>query len=210
MEDLKTKAGLQRIPVDYFTISSTEVAKYFTDTILGVSSGVKFEFTRWTGISSENNYVRMRVVMQPNIVIKSDKPTYQGERILREFASSVDVRSDLNETLKPYKYPEINSSDIANLQRLMIQGLSSERLAEINRWKDLVYIPETNLFGIYLRPERIIGDMISDPDSDEERTWSIEAVRGTTSETIRWIVAVDRGCKSVIGSDMNFNAFFRT
>jgi len=210
MEDLKTKCGMTRDPEDRFTFSSSAVDKYLTDTILGVNSGVTCEFTRWTGMSANENYVRMRVILDPKVVVKVDKPVYQGERILNEYASSTNVRADIIEALKPYMYPEINNQDITNLQRLLIQGLSQERLNEIARFRTLTYIQECNLFGIYLRPERIIADMISDPDSDTPRDWHIESVSGTTSDTISWKIVVDRGMKNVISGNVKFDHFFRT
>ena len=55
------------------------------------------------------------------------------------------------------------------------------------------YSQQANLFRLYLRPERIIYDMLSDPATDKvDGTMSILAVAGTSSDTIRWEVAVER------------------
>lgn len=209
MNEFKTKAGVQPLPIVPLAISSTEVEKYFMESILGVTKGVKCDFTIWTGVSAEDHYVRMRVLMDPSVVLKNEKPEYYGDKILAEHSSLAQVRKDVVEALEPYMFPEFNGADVANMQRLLVMGLTGQRIEEIKRYRTLTYISEAGLFGIYLRPEKIIADMLTDPDGIEtDRNIECKAF-GTTSETIGWKVVVDRGCKTLISKDVSFDNFFR-
>lgn len=209
MEELITKAGIERDPIDVFTISTTAVQKYLMESILGVNKGVACDFRRFTGISADYNYVSMRVIFEPSVLVKKEDPKYAGEKILAEYSSDSYIRSDVIESLKPFMYPDINMNDTANLQRLYTIGLGGDHIAEIQRYGKLTYIADANVYGVLLRPEKIIDDMISDPSSAEKRSWYIENVQGTTSDTITWKCIIDRGFKKVMNSGLNFDTFFK-
>jgi hypothetical protein len=106
-------------------------------------------------------------------------------------------------------FPDINMNDTANLQRLFAIGLGGEHIAEIQRYGKLTYIPDANVYGVLLRPEKIIDDMLSDPTSTDKRSWYVRRVDGLTSDTITWECIVDRGFKKVMPSGLNFDTFFK-
>lgn len=210
MEELITKSGIERDPEDKFTISTTAVQKYLMESILGVTKGVGCDFRRFTGISPDHSYVSMRVILEPSILVKKENPKYAGEKILAEYSSDSYIRSDVIESLKPFMYPDINMNDTANLQRLFAIGLGGEHIAEIQRYGKLTYIQDANVYGVLLRPERIIDDMLSDPTSTEKRSWGVQKVEGTTSDTITWTCIVDRGgFKKAMPTGLNFDTFFK-
>ena len=210
MEVKVNKAGIQPIPTDNYTITGSEVVKYLQDQL---GFGVAFDFTRWTGVVPDLSYVRMRVVFNPkDIVVPSDAKDYV-DRKLEEYAAGTKFDADTIEILKPFMYPEkINEirNNPEDMQRLYKLGVLEDRFDEIVRNAKLNYCREANVFRLYLRPERIIEDMLRNPTTNKiDGTMSILGVRGTSSETIRWDVAVTRKPSAFIGnSELSVEAIF--
>ena len=204
------KAGIQPVPTDHFIITGSDVIKYLQDQ-LGCS--VAYDFTRWTGSVPALSYVRMRVVFQPkDIVIDSVSKDYV-DRTLETYAAGTTFDGDKIEVLKPFMYPENmpelrNNVEIRN--RCYMLGLTDERWDEIMRNSKLNYAREANVFRLYLRAERIIEDMLRDPGTDKiAGNMSIISVQGTTSETIRWDVAITRDASTFVGSsELSLDAIF--
>lgn len=204
------KANIQPIPTDRYNISSSDVIKYLQDQL---GFNVAFDFTRWTGVTVDNSYVRMRVVFNPDDIVAKNTSTDYVDRVLADNAAGIQFKDTVINTLKPFMYPE-TVSDIRNhpedLQRLFSLGVYNERLTEIIQFSKLNYCREGNVFRLYLRPERIIADMLRDPATNEiDGDMTILSVHGTTSETIRWEVAVTKNKNSFVGStDLSFDAIF--
>lgn len=211
MEELKTLGNVSADKWLPFTFTSSQVTQHLRDQILGVKGGVSADYTRWTGISENESYVRMRVMLDPRVICRSTKPETDGERIIQEVFGDPSIREDADEALKPFTYPMINTNDIQNLQRLYKQGLAGQRLQEVMAFRKLVPL-SNNMYGIYLRPETIIGHILSDPVSGKTPLWKIVSVGGMTSDTIVWRCIVANGEESaqVIGSTDEFNKLFRT
>lgn len=210
MENVVNKAGIQPIPTDHYTITGSEVVKYLQDQL---GFGVAFDFTRWTGAVPDLSYVRMRVVFNPkDIVVDSTAKDYV-DRKLEEYAAGTKFDADTIEILKPFMYPE-NINELRNnpedMQRLYMLGVLEDRFDEIVRNAKLNYCREANVFRLYLRPERIIEDMLRNPTTNKiDGSMSILGVRGTSSETIRWDVAVTRKPNAFIGnSELSVDAIF--
>lgn len=203
------KANIKPIPMERYSISSSDVIKYLQDQ-LGFT--IAYDFTRWTGITENLSYVRMRVVLNPDNIIAKNTSSDYVDRILADNAAGIRFKDTVIDTIKPYMYPN-NVGDIANrpedLNRLFQMGLYNERLAEILKYANLTYSKESNVFLIYLRPERIISDMLSDPSTNKiDGDLSIIGVHGTTSETIRWDVAITKNNNSFGNSEISMDALF--
>jgi hypothetical protein len=208
---VNNKAGIQPIPTDRYIITGSDIIKYLQDQL---GFGVGHDFTRWTGVSPDLSYVRMRVIFAPkDIVADSGSATDYVERKLAEFSAGLTFKDYVIDTLKPFMYPE-NINDVRNrpedLQRLYTIGVFDDRLNEIIQHSKLNYCQEANVFRLYLRPERIIADMLKNPDTGAiDGNMSIVTVYGTSSETIRWDVAVTHGTQSFEGNgQMSIDAVF--
>lgn len=207
---ITNKANIQPIPTDRYVITSSDVVKYLQNQL-----GFTFicDFTRWTGVSPDKSYVRMRAVFQPDDVIAKTTASGYVDSILAATASDLKFKSTVMDTLKPFMYPS-TIGDIWNhpedLKRLAEMGLVQERLMDLVANSKLNYCKDVNLFRLYLRPERIIADMLADPASNEVKGhMEIIGVYGTTSETIRWEVAVTNTKNSFNElSDINLDAIF--
>jgi hypothetical protein len=210
MENVVNKAGIQPIPTDHYTITGSEVVKYLQDQL---GFGVAFDFTRWTGAVPDLSYVRMRVVFNPKDIVVDSAAKDYVDRKLEEYAAGTKFDSDTIEILKPFMYPT-NINELRNnpedMQRLYMLGILEDRFDEIVRNAKLNYCREANVFRLYLRPERIIEDMLRNPTTNKiDGTMSILGVRGTSSETIRWDVAVTRKPNAFIGnSELSVDAIF--
>lgn len=211
MYELKTRAGIEPDTFIPVSITTSQVVKYLAESILGVTSGIKCEFTRWTGVTPNDSYVRMRVLLAEAIVAKTNTSQYAGDRILAEYANITGVREDIVKTLAEFVPPtRIDGSDTPNLQRLYTIGVSGNNLEELVRHSKLTYVPEEKVFSIILDPGKIIKHMLADPDTGAEKkflgNWKVD---GTTSETITWKILIDCGSHNVINANESFDKFFR-
>jgi len=193
MNTIINKAMIQPIPTDRYRISSTEVIKYLQDQLGFV---VDYDFTRWTGISPDNSYIRLRIVIAHDDIVARNTSRDYVDKVLEENAAGIRFKDNVINTLKPFMYP-LNMQDIRNkpeqMARFEALGIVGPRLDEIIRYSKLTYHRETNSFGLYLRAERIIADMLTDPNTGViNGDMEILGVFGTTPETFRWEVAVTR------------------
>ena len=78
MATVVNKAGIQPITCDRYTITASQVVKYLQDQ-LGFNIG--YDFTRWVGVSTNNSYVRMRVVFNPKDIIADSNSTDYVDKI---------------------------------------------------------------------------------------------------------------------------------
>ena len=186
--EIVNKSGVQPVPCDRYVITSSMVLKYLQDQ-LGFSVGS--DFTRWVGVTPEQSYVRMRVVINPKDIMADSNSKDYVDRILESKGAGIQFKDTVINTLKPYTF-------------------FGDRYEEISRFAKLSYSSQANLFRIYLRPERIIYDMLSDPATDKvDGTMSILAVQGTSSDTIRWEVAVERkGNNFAAKTDLSMDQIF--
>ena len=205
------KAGIQPIPIDTFMISSNEVIKYLEDTVLGFKVG--YDFTRWTGVTANHSYVRMRVVISPKDILAPRHNNDYADKILAENAAGLTYKKEIIDALEPFMYPKTignlrNHPD--ELQRMYQYGLFGDRLDEVIQNSQLAYSADANYFRLYLRPERIIADMLKNPETDKiDGAMSIVAVHATSSETIRWEVEVVKNGNLAIGNnDVSVDAIF--
>lgn len=210
MADVVNKSGVQPIPCDRYVITASQVIKYLQDQ-LGFSVG--YDFTRWVGVSADNSYVRMRVVFNPKDILTDTKSTDYVDRVLSSTGSGLQFKDTVMSALKPYMFPDNiawaqKSQD--DFDRMYLIGIFGDRWEDILRFSKLTYNPKANLFRLFLRPERIIYDMLSDPTTDEvDGSMSIIAVAGTTSDTIRWEVAVERkNAAFTAGTDLSMDQIF--
>ena len=203
------KANIKPVPEERYIITSSDAVKYLQDQ-LGFT--IASDFTRWTGVSEDRSYVRMRVVFNPVDIIARNTSTDYVDRILSENAAGIRFKDSVIDTIRPFMYPS-TVGDLANhpddLNRLFQIGLYNERLSEIIKYSKLNYCRESNVFLLYLRPERIIVDMLADPSTNKiDGDLSIIAVHGTTSETIRWDVSVTKNKNSFGTTDISIDALF--
>ena len=187
----KTKAGIDPLPIETYKFGTADVTTYLQNQ-LGFPIGV--DYCRWTGITANHSYVRMRVVILPkDIIVPQSNDTFV-DRILNENSAGIEFKDTVINTLKPYMYPSnINAlrdrPDV--LQHLYEYGVYGNRLDEIIKFSKLDYSREAGYFRVYLRPERIIADMLTDPDTNKlDANMAITRVFGDTPETFQWEVQV--------------------
>ena len=204
------KAGVSPIPVQTFNISSNDIVNYLQSQVLGFSIGC--DFTRWTGVTPDHSYVRMRAVFVPKDIIETTQTADYVDRILADNAAGIQFKKDVIDSLEPFVYPK-TMANIRNypdqLQRLYQYGLFGNRLDEVITYSQLTYAKESNFFRLYLRPERIIADMLADPTTNAiAGDMTITAVHGTTSETIWWEVKITNGNDLSTNSGVSIDAIF--
>lgn len=205
------KAGIQPIPTDTYSITGGDVVKYLQNQLGFAPAG--YDFTRWTGPDAKYGYVRMRVVFYATDLIAKKTNKDYIDRMLEANASGIAFKSTVINTLKPFMFPDSIKDVFAHpedLEKMARRGIYGERLEEIIQNQSLNLCAETDLFRVYLRPERIIEDMLRDPTTNEiDGNFTILAIHGTTTETIRWEVLINKGRNAFIGdSNISLNALF--
>lgn len=187
------KAMIQPVPSDVYLVSSNDVLNYLENQ-LGFKVGA--DFTRWTGVTPNHSYVRMRVVLLPKDILASQDTTNYVDRVLSETASDLKFKDTVVNAIKPFMYPKT----IANLRnhpeelkRMYEYGLYGERLDQLIQHAQIKFAKEAGFFTVCLRPERIIADMLADPSTNKiDGNMTITAVHGTSSDTLRWEVVVSK------------------
>ena len=207
---INNRAGIQPIPTDRYVITSSDVVKYLQDQL---TFGVAADFTRWVGVSPDLSYVRMRVVLAPSDIVADTGSKDYVDRVLAANAAGIMFKDTAINALKPFMYPDNVAEvrkNIEDVNRLYQLGVFDDRLNEIIAFSKLNYCREANVFRIFLRPERIIADMLADPSTGKiDGDMSILAVQGTASETIRWEVAVTRNKNAFANNQlMSVDAIF--
>ena len=204
----KNKANIMPIPTAGYKITSSDVVSYLESQVLGFKFAC--DFTRWTGIGPEYSYVRMRCVFNPKDLLAQTEPNNYADKVLFENAAGLKFKDTVISALKPFMYPN-NMANIVNepesLVHLRKHGVFDERLRELIHYSKFTYDEPTKTFLVYLRPERIIAEMLSDPDTNKvPGTLRITAVDGTTSDTIRWMVVVSE--ENFFGNDIPIDAIY--
>lgn len=203
------KGGIKPLPLEIYQITSAKVTDYLQSSVLGFPVGC--DFTRWTGISPDHSYVRMRVAIKANDILSRTNSGDYVDTILAKNAAGLTFQDKVIKSLKPYMYPEsiVNiRNDHQECERLFQYGLYGERLDEVIANTKLTYCKEADCFKVYLRPERIIADILADPSTNKiDGKMAITAVKGITSETIRWIVEVSQ-TDTFTGGEISIDKIF--
>ena len=103
MDTVTNKANIQPIPCDRYVITASQVVKYLQDQ-LGFAVG--YDFTRWVGVSTNNSYVRMRVVFNPKDIVADTNSTDYVDRVLSSNGAGLQFKDTVMAALKPYMFPD--------------------------------------------------------------------------------------------------------
>ena len=112
--EIVNKSGVQPVPCDRYVITSSMVLKYLQDQ-LGFSVGS--DFTRWVGVTPEQSYVRMRVVINPKDIMADSNSKDYVDRILESKGAGIQFKDTVINTLKPYTYPDNVGSSATDMRR---------------------------------------------------------------------------------------------
>lgn len=207
---ITNKAHIAPVPTERYVISTNDVVNYLENEVLGFKIG--YDFTRWTGATPEQSYVRMRTVIRPSDILAPVNNDNYVDRVLNDNAAGLRFKDNVIKLLEPFMFPKTTNnlqSHPEDMQRLYQLGLFGERLDEVIKNAQLNYSQEHGYFRLYLRPERIIADMLADPATNQiDGTMQIVAVHGTTPETIRWEVEVTKSSTFMSGSNISIDAIY--
>lgn len=191
MSTRNTKAQIAPMPIEIYKYSTGDLTNYLRNQL---GFDVAVDYRRWTGITANHSYVRMRVVILPKDIVMPITSNNFTDRILNENSAGMTFKKEVLETLKPYMYPaniDQLKAHPETLRHLYEYGVYGDRLEEIIRYAKLDYSKDAGFFRLYLRPERIIADMLSDPDTNKiDGQMAITRVLGETQETFQWEIQV--------------------
>ena len=224
------KAGLTPLQTDIFVISAHQVQKHLQDTL---GFPVETLFTRFDGPASapasfqgftnrpqnvapigEYSYVRMDVAIKPKDILVNTAPQEYADRILYQFGSDFAFKKQFKDAIQNFQYPEKLERVFYNeevMRRLAKRGIYKELIEKIIYLRDPRYSNQTDLFYISLSAEKIITDMLSNPNNNPatvDGNWAIIAVAGNSNDSLRWIVEVKRGQDQNNGIGVTYDSIF--
>ncbi len=187
---IKTKYSADPETIHHWDFGIANINSHL-DNLLGFHVDATWE--KWIGVNENYVYVSMGIVIDArNIQVQQPQNGFV-DRILAENSAGLQIDDNVLKVLKPFMYTkeEIYTSDQQALHRQMLYGITGERRMMLDKFSTLQYWPEKNLYLVYLRPERIIKDMVSNPETnDVDGQMSIIHVSGKTPETLIWNVVV--------------------
>lgn len=162
-----TRSHLTEIPVKHARISSSDVVAHLQD-LLGFGFDCDFILcdnrADWEKPMTTNKcYVIMRAVFRPEDITVPTNSSEYVDKVLKATSAGTQYREDVMNTLKPFMFPQNMAAAKQQpeiLQRLAEQGVAGNRLEELMRRPNIFYDQVNQRFGLYLRPERIINDII--------------------------------------------------
>jgi hypothetical protein len=214
------KANLKELPVKHYNVSSSDVVDHLQNEL-----GFKFDcdFKIWDNraewekpMATNKCFVIMRAVFRPeDIVIQANTHEY-ADRVLSEVMSGIKFKDNVMKTLEPFMFPK-NMGAIKQyperLQVLAEQGIYGEHLEELIRRPRLFLDKVNNRFGIYLRPEKIITDMMTDPATGKPAgaiSFGYVSDANGNAASISWGVNLYENLSAAVGGvsiDAVFNTF---
>jgi len=210
------KAGWQPLPNKFYEISVGDIQKYLEDSVLGFKIACDWE--RWTGVTAFAGYLRMRVVINPKDIEVEDKSNEYVDKIVRQYSAERNLDKNVMENLTPFMYPGNMRQLYMEQNRQMLQhlnelGVVGEKLDELVRYSriSLAVDPSSGrpYYRLYLRPERIIIDGLTDAATDKvQGTLFIRRIYGTKQEQFR--VLVERVMtNNTVTNDLSVDQIFR-
>lgn len=190
---MPNKGNIEPQKMERYLISTAKITEYLQQQ-LGFPIAV--DYTRWTGVSNNFSYVRMRVGIRNTDILASTQPSPDYvTRLLNQNSQALPIRENVQKILKKYMYDwerDIKAiQDPAQLQRAYTYGLTEDRLKEVMMFSNLTLVKEQGMWRVYLKPGEIIRDMLADPDTGKvDGKPLITGVFGRESETIRFEVEV--------------------
>lgn len=215
-------AKLKKLEIDHIPISSSDVAGHLQD-LLGFSFDCDFQI--WDNrmdyekpINTNKCYVIMRCAFRPQDILMMDKPKDYVDSVLRATSAGTQFKDSFIKTIKPFMFPEEIKTESRPevLQKLAEMGIYGDRLDMLRSMPGLFYDQVTDRWGVFLRPEAIIGDMVKDPTEDKiDGTMQFGWVSGDpmNSATVNWGANIYKGRmfngNNSVALDAVFNAIRR-
>lgn len=166
--------NLKELPIKHVPVSASDVVEYLQNEVFGFSFDCDFKV--WDNrmdyekpINTQKCYVVMRCAFRPQDIIMQAQPGNYVDRALKNMAASTQFKDSFKKSIEPFMFPEkIRSENRPEvLQQLAEQGIYGERLELLRRAPRMFYDQVNNYWGVFLRPERIIAEMVKDPDEDK-------------------------------------------
>jgi hypothetical protein len=172
---MANNANIEKRNVEYYDIYPSDVINYLENEVFGFR--VTVDFRVWLAPNPNRSYVRMRLGFNPDdILTKKDAADLTpAEKILLDNGAGNKFRESFVTEIDKFRYPKdiIKVKKDPSLRELyMSRGITEPRLDEIIRGgSDFVWDETQNLFGIYVRAEKVIGEMLKNPNTNK---WQLE------------------------------------
>ena len=199
------KGNITPLPVDFYPICASDIVRHLEDQL---GFPIHADFSVWDNRpewekpdNRGSSYVIMRAIFRPQDVTIPQQSQNYMERLMQQSGAGIQYQKEVMEVLGKFMFPK-NMAQVLNmpeqLQRLAKMGIHGERLQELVRRPNMFYEPIKNMYGCYLRPERIIYDMFVDMDAAEPNTMAgkVDIVKledSTQGDAIKWGVLLWTG-----------------
>ena len=209
---LETKSGIAPLPAYAFPqISAAEIVNYLETKILGFRL-YAHDFTKWTGVSAQDHYIRLRICLNENDIVAQSNKSGLLDQAIANVGGGLTFKDSVIKALDPFMYHDLENvkKNPETMQKLMAMGVYGDRLDELIRLSKLTYFPDYKVFGLCLKSEAIIADMLSDPTTGKPHgNLRITKVDGVNGDTFRWEVYIADGNEQRSSTELNLDAIFK-
>lgn len=169
MATIQNKGNISPMPIEHYKISASEVVKYLQNE-LGIGFDCDFKVLDNRApyekpMATEKCYVIMRCVFRPEDICVSEHSATYVDKVLQQMGSGKKFKDNVISVLEKFMFPE-NMRELAQkpdkAQQLASQGLYGPELKRLIDHPRFFYDKTNDRFGIALRPECIIKDMLRD------------------------------------------------
>lgn len=188
---MANRANIERIKKDIYPITCADIRRYLEDNVLGFNLH-NLDVKKWNSPNGRASYSVIRISMFPKDVAIQKTSTDYVDKVLAEESLYKDLNDDVINGLKPFMFPKNMiqaKQSLEVLAKLWERGIENENLDSIIRFSQITYVQKYNMYICYLRPEKIIEQMLEDPTTGKiEGAFGIPYtnVYGTNEQDMVW------------------------
>lgn len=199
----------------YYKFSSGDIVHYLENDVLGFR--IKPDFEKWNGFDNQMSYVRMRVVMQAkDLIVDTNHANDFVTRFFNDNQKGYQLDKNVISAIEPFMYPRnFDQLDPESVRHLALYGVNQQRFEELIKFSNLTLVadPKTGkqYFIVYLRPEKIIVDMLKDTKTnkiDGEVYIRRVVTDGDNGNDVKWLVEQITNNTNMFACDLNIDQIF--
>lgn len=188
---MANKANIERLQKDIYPITCPMIRKYLEEDVLGFKLH-GLDVKRWNSPNGRASYAVIRISMFAKDVAVQKNITNYVDKILAEESMYDEIDNNVVELLTPFMFPKNIAQakqSYETLAKLWERGIENENLDAIIRFSEITKVKKYNMYICYLRPEKIIEQMLEDPKTNKiEGSFGIpySNMYGTNEQDFIW------------------------
>ena len=166
---MANKANIERIQKDIYPITCAMIRKYLEEQVLGFKLH-GLDVKKWNSPNGRAAYAVIRISMFAKDVAIQRNITNYVDKVLAEESMYDELDKTVTDGLAPFMFPENIAQAKQSYEtrgKLWERGIESEKLYAIIQFSQIRRVKKYNMYICYLRPEKIIEQMLEDPATNK-------------------------------------------